>query len=161
MQLIESELSKHEYLAQMGERFESHFSFGQERFCGFTAGKFFYVIHHCGLEWDRKYNSPKNAAIGYVEESENGCEVLFMTFRGLLCPSQFLMTFLLCVIAGFFALWFANGLSYFLSSAFWLILLACIAICVPIYTLFESMTERSAEGSENLLSFIYDPKNHF
>ena len=161
MQLIQSEDSAGEYLEHMKDRFESHFSLGVERFCGFTGRKYFYVIHHCEHEWDRKYNSPKNAAFGFVTDSDGGCEVKFMTFRGLLCPSQFLMLFAFCVIYSFGLLWFRNSLQHAFHPLLWGAILFILCILAPLFTLFESMTDRSEEGHETLLSFLYDPKNHF
>lgn len=161
MQLIHSEYTASEYLEHMNERLESHLSLGRERFCGLTGRKYFYVIHHCEQEWDRKYASPKNAALGYVVESEEGCDVHFMTFRGLLCPSQLLLALVGTFVAGFFALWLANALQHILTPMFWILWLLLNAIMAPLYALFESMTDRSEEGANALISFLYDPKNHF
>jgi hypothetical protein len=159
MQLIESVLSKKEYLASLKSQLDSPFHFFEERFCGFVLGKFFYVIHHSEHQWDRKYGSPKNAALGYVTENGQTSDVYFITFKGFLCPSQFFLTLLLCFLSGFVALLFAGVPQLIFSPLAIILLTVSLIISAPIHALCESYTERSTEGENALLSLLYDPKN--
>ena len=83
-----------EYLRHMKERMGSRLDIWSERFTGILMGRFFYVTHHAGYEWNRRITNKKNAALGYVKETENGCEIRFLHFQGVLCP-QYLIPWLL------------------------------------------------------------------
>lgn len=141
----------------------AHSDFGGMRFTGFFAGRFFYVTHHAGYEWNRKYSNQKNAAMGYVKQTENGCEVRFLRFRGALCPMEALPLFLGCYIVGL-AIFLLSGILEVLSLG--LTMLICLAavcvlfaIVVPIKTFFESLTEESELGRQALLALLNDPQN--
>lgn len=158
---ITSPLPKKAYLAAMKDQMDGHFDFGTERFTGFFCGSYFYVTHHAGYEWNRRYTNQKNAAMGYVRETEEGCEVRFVRFRGLLCPAQFLFTLLLMALCTVFIM---------LTEGFWEpkalliglgISVAVTIISAPIATLIESLTERSEEGRRILLAFLIDPEDPF
>ena len=156
-----SSLSAKEYLSTMMSRMDSVTHFGHERFTGMRMGKFFYVIHHSEHQYDRKFNSPKTAALGYVKDVSDGCEVHFMKFKGLLCPSQFLLYLVLSFLFALVTCGIQGSSSF---SEFLMIL----AIFLPIYflivgiaTLFESMSDRSLESEDALLSLLDDPTSPF
>ncbi len=160
---IPSALSKEKYLSSLKRNMSAHSEFGAERFTGFFAGRFFYVTHHCGYEWNRKITNQKNAAFGYVKESENGCEVHFIRFRGAFCPMVFLPLFLVLYAASV-ALFLYVGLQEFYGiGGILLISLAIagpiLAISLPIATFWECLTEKSENGRRLLLSMLRDPTN--
>ena len=158
---ITSPLPQKAYLTAMKDQMDGHFNFGTERFTGFFLGSCFYVTHHSGYEWNRKYTNQKNAAMGYVRKAEEGCEVRFIRFRGLLCPSQFLLEVLLLVLC-WISIMLAEGI--WIPNAFLIglgISFAVTTISAPIATLFESLTERSEEGRRILLAFLLDPTDPF
>lgn len=158
---LHSALAKEKYLSALKDRMSDHTDFGVERFTGFFLSSCFYVTHHAGYEWNRKYTNQKNAALGYVKSAENGCEVHFIRFRGAMCPAVFLPMFLIAYVC-FFALFCYSGLTaeYGIGTSS-LISLGIIgipfAIAVPITTFFECMTEKSEEGRKCLISLLYDP----
>ena len=161
MNTITSLLSSKEYLDALKENMRGHFELGAERFTGFFLGKWFHVTHHAGYEWNRRYTNQKNAAVGYVRKAENGCEVRFLCFKGLLCPSQFL---LLLAIIGPLVLLIAlsRGITdtTIIGSTILISLIAVIPYAL-IATFFESVTERSEEGKRILLALLIDPKDPF
>lgn len=148
---IQSPLSPKAYLTAMRREMEGHFDLGRDRFTGFFLGPCFYVTYHSGYEWDRRYSNPKNAAMGYVKETEDGCEVWFWRFRGALCPLVFFPLLLTMIVLCVFL--------YGKDS----VLLAMIStvIVAPVETLFESFTARSEEGKWTLLSFLKDPSDPY
>lgn len=152
---IDSEYTPDEYIHHMRCHMSAHSEFGVERFTGFFAGRFFYVTRHSRFEWNRKFTNQKNAALGYVKKTENGCQVRFIRFRGMLCPMIFLPLLLFCLAASL--LIFAwDGLSEYYSIAL-LLAIICIAVYAPLETLFECMTAESEKGRRILLSFLKDP----
>ncbi len=162
MQLIHTEIPTDEYLLSLKSAFSSPLDFFNERFTGICFGNFFYVIHHCDHQWDRQYNSPKNAAIGHVSATKKGCDITFITFKGLFCPSQlFLLLFIFSLIPILACLASTVALTLYSMPHFWLILLAIALIFAGIESLFESMTERSYEGENQLLSLLYNPSNPY
>lgn len=161
MQQINSPLNAAEYLDAMKSKMGSPFSFFNERFTGCFLGSFFYVTHHAEYQWDRRFSNPKNAVLGYVRSADDGCRIRFVSFRGLLCPGQFLMTLLLCFLAGTIVIWYNNAFDFISLPLLFGLILAFVAISAPISALFESMTERSEEGCNTLLSILYDPKNNY
>ena len=157
---ISSPLQASKYLTAAKMRMSGHFEH-HERFTGFFFGPCFHITHHAEYEWDRRYSSPKNAAVGYVRETDDGCEIRFFLARGLLCPAHFL---------GFF-LFFAVVL---ISMLPWRGILAevglpiAIGICfiatlfpALISALFEGATDRSWEGRRALLALLEDPTDPF
>ena len=162
MQLIQSELSSDKYLSHIKSSFSSPFNFFCERFTGFCLGNFFYVTHHCDHQWDRKYNSPKNAAFARVVATESGCDIYFLTFKGLLCPSQFLLLLTLLILFPLFAcIATTSALTIYKEPLFWIGMTAFSVISAAIATLFESLSERSTEGENALLSLLYNPENPY
>ena len=158
---IQSDLSKTEYLDSLKKRMGSTFAFGVERFTGFTVGRLFYVTHHAGYEWNRRISNQKNAALGYVEQTPEGCHARFICFKGMLCPGQFLLGCLLTAIIAFFS---------FISQSDWTdeaatIIFGCCAAALILGTLIEawseSLTERSEEGRKCLLALLLDPSDPF
>lgn len=158
---MRSSLTALEYLSTLMSRMDSVTNFGRERFTGMRLGKYFYVIHHCEHQYDRRFSTPKNAALGYVKDAGDGCEIHFMKFKGLLCPSQFLLYLLLSLL---FTL-VSRGIQGTLSFAKFLLILG---ILLPIYflivgitALIESTTERSMDGEDALLALLDDPTSPF
>lgn len=140
----------------------AHSDFGGKRFTGFFAGRFFYVTHHAGYEWNRRYTNQKNAAMGYVKQGENGCEVRFLRFRGAMCPLVWAPLFLLfyAIFAAIFlyvGMWELYGIGALLIPLG--ILVAIFAFALPLETFFESLTEESEQGRQLLLSLLYDPRD--
>ena len=161
MNIITSPLSAKEHLDAIKENMSGHFEFGAERFTGFFLGKWFHVTHHAGHEWNRRYTNEKNAAVGYIKEMEDGCELRFVCFKGLLIPAQFL-SLLILLIPLVFVMAMSQGITD--SNIIWHIILVEFVAAIPISligTLFESFTERSEEGKRILLAMLLDPKDPF
>ena len=155
--VIKSHYNPKEYLAHMKSNMSGHFEFGCERFTGFFLGRLFYVTYHSGYEFNRRITNQKNAAMGYVKQTEAGCEVRFLRFRGALCPAQFLS--LLLTLLLLFAIpmllevgWHSQAFLFLCGCAFVL-----TAITAPIATLMECLTENSEDGRRTLLSMLIDP----
>lgn len=157
---ISSPLPAKKYLTAVKMRMSGHFEH-TERFTGFFLGPCFHITRHAEYEWDRRYNSPKNAAVGYVRETDEGCEIRFFTARGLLCPAQFIFYFL------FFSVVLISGLAWrgvldevgvpvSIGISF-------VAMLFPalISALFEGATDRSWEGRRALLALLEDPTDPF
>ena len=161
MNIITSPLSPKEYLDAVKENMGGHCEFGAERFTGFFLGKWFHVTHHAGHEWNRRLTDQKNAAVGYIKETEDGCEVRFLTFKGALIPAQFLLLLVFgAVLTVFMAL--ARGVQDAdVIRSILLIMLIAIFPMALIRTLFESVTERSDESKRILLAMFLDPKDPF
>lgn len=159
--VLTSSLSRGEYLSAMKDMMSAHAEFGVERFTGFFLGPWFYVTHHSAYQWNRKISSQKNAALGRVKQTESGCKIHFLRFRGPLCP----LVALSLLLAGF-------AVAVVSSAYVGLVeelgirdsLLVCLAVVgislaliLPIATLFECMTEESEDGRRMLLSLLHDP----
>lgn len=158
---IESTLSKKEYLSALKDQMSGHCEFGAERFTGFFLGKWFHVTHHAGYEWNRKYTNEKNAAVGHVVETENGCELRFVTFKGALVPAQFL-SLLILMIPIILIMTLSQGATADFSIL--QIILFCLIVVILsslLATFFESFTTRSAEGKRILLALLLDPSDPF
>ena len=91
---IQTSLAPNTYRDAIKERLGSYFAWGTERFTGWFLGRFFYVTHHAGYEWNRRITNQKNAAFGYVRKTEHGSDVRCFLFQGVLCP-QYLLPYLL------------------------------------------------------------------
>lgn len=144
------------YHAAMKERMGSRFAIGSERFTGTFIGRVFYVTHHAGYEWNRRITNQKNAALGYVKKTENGSEIRFLLFQGMLCP-QYLIIYLLILGAFFLVNWPALIASPGLMIVEILIFVACLVL--P--TFFETLTDGSIEGQKSLLGLLADPADLF
>ena len=162
--VFHSELSKTEYLAAMKDNMSSHFAFGFERFTGFFIGNFFYITYHSGYEWNQKITNQKNTAVGFVKNApagENGCDIHFFQFKGMLCPLVFLPTFL--ALLGF--LWIAllptGDMTGELFLTGFIVALATMVLVAPIHTLIESTTDGSIEGEKALLLCLANPKDPY
>ena len=161
MNIITSSYSPKEHLNAIKENMGGHFTFGAERFTGFFLGRWFHVTHHAGYEWNRRYTNQKNAAVGYVKETESGCEVRFVCLKGALVPAQFLLYLCLLPVITL-AMMLSDGLTGLaLFKTLLLIEIGILAVFAPLFTLFESMTERSEEGKRILLAMLLDPKDPF
>lgn len=153
---IHSDHSKDTYLKALKKGMDSRWMFLTERTTGFFLGPFFCVTYHSGWEWNRKITNEKNTAIGIVRKEENGCRISFRNIKGLLAPHYLL--------------------------GIWLLIAACLCILTPtpefrrlallisipltplyagLTTLFQSMTERSDEGEQALISILWDPVKLF
>ena len=161
MNIVTSTHSKAEYIEALKENMSGHFELGTERFTGFFIKNWFHVTHHAGYEWNRRYSNQKNAAVGYVKETENGCEVRFVCFKGALVPSQFLLMLAL-TIPLILIMAFLEGITdeNIIRSLMWFCLISIIPAAL-ITTFFESVTERSEEGKRILLALLIDPKDPF
>ncbi len=132
---------------------EYPFSFFTERFSGFAIGPVFYVIHHSEYQYDRRVSMPKNAALGFMRSTDTGCRLYFLTFRGLLCPSQFL---LLLIISLIICLIEAAQSQVVIPGFVW-IMLAISLVIAGASAFGESFTERSEEGHFALLQLLSGP----
>ena len=158
---ITSTLAPKAYLATVKEQMSGHFELGAERFTGFFLGPCFHVTHHAGHEWNRRYTNEKNAAVGYVRKTEDGCELRFILFKGFLCPAQFLFWQCLFVLPYFF-IFLLNEVTA--PDLLWPTLGICcgfLTLFLATATFFESLTERSEEGRRILLAFLIDPNDPF
>ena len=157
---VTSSLSLHRYRDAVKENLGSHFALLTERFTGIFIGKWFYITHHAGYRWNERYTNQTNAAIGRVKETDDGCQVRFITFKGLLCPGAFFTMLVFGYL--FFLLGFAseglNSLNIWTTS---LIGPGVVVIMAPILALIESLTPRSAEGKRILLAMLLDPTDPF
>ena len=161
MNIIESAYSPTEHLDAIKENMSGHFEFGAERFTGFFFNNWFHVTHHAGYEWNRRYTNAKNAAVGYVKKTENGCELHFVCLKGLLIPAQFL-SLLVLLIPLVFLMAMSQGITD--EGIIGRVLLFEFIAAIPlslIGTFFESVTERSEEGKRVLLALLLDPKDPF
>ncbi len=160
---IQSALSKEKYLSSLKGKMSGHMEWGSKRFTGFFLGSCFYVTHHAGFEWNRRYTNQKNAALGYVKQTETGSEVHFVRFRGAMCPMVFLPLFLL-FYGVFSAMFFYIGMQelYGIGGALLIplgIVVIPFAIALPLETFFECMTDESEKGRRLLLSMLCDPSD--
>ena len=157
---ISSSLTPEKYLTAAKLRMSGHFEY-HERFTGFFFRSFFHITHHAEYEWDRRYKSPKNAAVGYIKKTEDGCEIRFFTAIGLLCPAQFIFYFL------FFSVVLISGLAWRgILDDVGLPVSICISFFATLFpalisALFEGATDRSWEGRDALLALLEDPTDPF
>ena len=151
--IFESPLTVAGHRKWLRQNMEYPLSFFTERFAGFAIGPVFYVIHHMEYQYDRRVSMPKNAALGIMRSTDNGCRLHFLTFRGLLCPSQFLLLYLVSMFLCMFkAVQYQEGLSYLP----W-IMLGILFIVAGCSAFAESCTERSEEGHFTLLQLLSGP----
>lgn len=156
--VIHSELGSKEYLHALRNRIDNSFSFGETHVSGFVLGKVFSVTYHSGYEYDRRYGNPKNSAIGYVRQTEDGCEARFLHTTGLLYPFGYLFAVLYTIaIYVFYAIinYAPELLSFPLLAGFGLLLPIVI---IAIQAFGESFTDRSMDGAATLLCLMQDPK---
>ena len=151
--VFESPLTVAEHRKWLRQNMEYPFAFFTERFSGFAIGPVFYVIHHSEYQYDRKVNMPKNAALGFMKDTDNGCCLRFLTFRGLLCPSQLLLCYLIGLLIG----WGEAALHQIAIPGLPWILLAIVLVLAGGSALAESFTERSEEGYCALLQLLSGP----
>ena len=148
--IFESPLTVAEHRKWLRQNMEYPFSFFTERFAGFAIGPVFYVIHHSEYEYDRRVSMPKNAALGFMRSTDTGCTLHFLTFRGMLCPSQFLILFLI-------GLMICAAQYHDNIPGLPLIVLAILLVVAGGSTFAESCTERSEEGKYALLQLLSGP----
>ena len=153
---MQTTLTPKHYLSAMKKRMGSRFAWGSERFTGFMLGHFFYVTHHAGYEWNRRITNQKNTAFGYVKKVENGSEIRFLHFQGMLCP-QILIPYLL-----FFAGYAVVTWPVFSENPILLIASMLIIVFAPLLeSCIESITDGSIEGRKSLLGLLIDPSDYF
>ena len=123
----------------------------RERFTGFFIGKWFYLSHHCEHEYGHR-NTPHCAAVGYIKKVENGSELHYLSFRGMLCPLTILPLLILWIVICLSAQPFQlHPISSILIGTLLIMFLAGLE------TIFESLSERSQEGVDALTALIDDP----
>ena len=154
---IHTQLSKKQWLCAMKENLGSFTTFGEERFTGFFFGPVFRVYYHSGYEWNRRISNQKNTAIGYVKDTDYGCQIRFLHTKGLLYPSAFLLYcgFLTCICL-------ISAVAHGVLSIPALLISAVIAfgtmiITAPLSALFEAFTDESEEGRKILLTTMIAP----
>ncbi len=152
---VTSPYTKDAYLTALKGNMDSHFDF-TERFTGFFFGNVFTVTHHSGHEWNRRISNVKNTALGYVRETEDGCEVKFIRLKGFLAPTQFLQMLILSLFLNLFVP-LADGATMDLFPFFPLLGIALTVVIAPLEALMECMTKASWEGERYLLSLMMDP----
>ena len=148
--IFESPLTVAEHRKWLRQNMEYPFSFFTERFAGFAIGPVFYVIHHSEYEYDRRVSMPKNAALGFMRSTDTGCTLHFLTFRSMLCPSQFLILFLI-------GLMICAAQYHDNIPGLPLIVLAILLVVAGGSAFAESCTERSEEGKYALLQLLSGP----
>ena len=153
---IQASLKPKAYLSAMKERMGSRFAWGSERFTGCFLGRLFYVTHHAGYEWNRRITNQKNAALGCVKETENGCEIRFLHFQGALCP-QYLFFYLLILGVYLLLSW-----PVFIGHPLLMIFAILFVLGAPLLSAcIESMTDGSIDGRKSLLGLLIDPTDYF
>ena len=158
---ITSSLSSKAYLASMKEQMSGHFALGQERFTGFFLGRCFYVTHHAGYEWNRRITNQKNAALGYAQKTDTGCEIRYIRFKGPLCPGQFIFLYLMCIAVFFVGMLSAGIWDGKIFGILCAIALPVIVVSALIGSFVENLTQRSEEGRRILMAFLLDPTDPF
>ena len=152
----QSTLTPKAYRAAMKERMGSRFAIGSDRFTGIFIGRFFYVTHHAGYEWNRRYTCQSNTAWGYIKKIETGCEIRFHKAKGYLCPHLFIFYLLLVSVAFGKDLWMQRH-----HAPMYTFFMVCFLALGPfIITAFESMTQGSIDGEKSLLGLLYDPTDY-
>ena len=161
---IYSSFTPKAYIRAMKDQMGSRLALGAERFTGYFIGKLFCVTYHCGYEYDRRFSNPINSALGYVKESEDGCEVRFVKLKGILNPPSFIFESLLFSVLFLITL-FPGGNAIYSDFPWWCCFLlgfGITAVVAPLSALFEAMfSQRSAEGERTLLSFLLDPSDPY
>ena len=151
--VFESPLTVTEHRRWLKQNMEYPFSFFSERFAGFAIGPVFYVIHHSEYQYDRRVNMPKNAALGFMRSTDTGCRLHFLTFRGALCPSQFLLYLLFGLIFG----WVESARYQVATPALPWIILGILLVIACVSAFAESCTQRSDDGYCALLQLLSGP----
>jgi len=151
---IQSELPCDVYLKSMKEQFGSWSDFWSERFTGFIIGRFFYVCHYAGKEFNRRVTDERHCAIGYVKPVGGKTSVSCLRFAGFSDPVSLVGIFLLCL--GIFALCAYD----ILSEIAWLALIPT-GFAVLYSAIAHSVTQRGVEGSKTLTALLTDPDNFY
>ena len=154
---IYTRLSKKQWLSSMKENLGSFTTFGEERFTGFFFGSVFRVTYHSGYEWNRKISNQKNTAIGYVKDTDQGCQIRFLYTRGLLYPSAFLLYWGILTVLGLISAVGRGVLSIHALLITAAITFGTMVITAPLSALIESFTDESEEGRKILLTTMIAP----
>ena len=150
---IISPIEKKKYILNLRGQMESWFAFGQRRFTGVVWGSFFCITSHGGFEWNRRYTSPKNRAIGFVKESGEGSEVSVILTAGLMDPVSILFLYGLYVfcIASQGGRWITPNPTEHIFA----IILALVTAFISYIT--DSFTQRGQESLADLVTLLRNP----
>lgn len=149
---IVSSLEKKKYLHDLRHQMESWFAFGQRRFTGIVSGNFFCITSHSGFEWNRRYTSHKNRAIGFVKESGEGSEVSVILTAGFMDPVSILLLYGLYV----FCIAFQGGrITPNPTEHIFAIILALATAFISYIA--DSFTQRGRESLADLLTLLHNP----
>ena len=122
-----------------------------DHFTGFFIGKWFYLSHHGEREFGSRI-TPHCAAVGYMKETEKGSDIHFLSFRGLFCPSRFLVHLLICIGI---CLMHPGFKPYPVVD---ILIGIFIALgCATFYTLMEITIQRSKDCYDALMELMDDP----
>lgn len=91
------------YLTGIRERFDSWLMLGQERYIGWTIGKFFSVSYYSGKEFGQRNYLINNKAIGLVTSKDDKAVVYYYNFQGLTDPISLVTLFLISLFIGIYA----------------------------------------------------------
>lgn len=148
---IHTSLSPQRYIWELKQQMEAFTDFGMERFTGIILGRFFYITHHAGHEYNRRITNEKNRAMGFVRRRENGCEACFIRMKGHLDPISLLVMYL------FSLLYYALRTHGEIEAPLYWVSLAVSLFVGGISAIQDSLTERGREGKIELLTLLRDP----
>ena len=155
--ILKSTHTPKEYKKAMKARMGSRFAIGSERFTGIFIGRFFYITHHAGYEWNRRITCQTNSAWGRIKKSESGSDIHFHKAYGWFCPHMLLLYIVIMAIPCWELITSWEQLPALVN-----LLMAGIIILMPIiYSAIESTTDASIEGEKSLMGLIKDPADLF
>ena len=149
---IISPLEKRKYLRDLQGQMESWFAFGQRRFTGAVLGSFFCITSHGGFEWNRRYTSPKNRAIGFVKDDGEGCEARVILTAGFMDPVSILLWYLFGII--FFSIK-SGRITPNLTDHIFAVVFALVIAAISYIA--DSFTQRGRESLADLLTLLQNP----
>ncbi len=157
---LKSNLKQDAYLRAMKKRMDRHFSFGSVRFTGFFSGPFFTVTRHCGFQWNRRISNEKISAIGFVKETDSGCQIRCVQIYGLLAPTQFLFTFCWLYLIYLLVFAFKGFAGLEPGTVLGIIALLCFAttlLAALISLLTDRITDAAQLGERDLMALLLAP----
>ena len=164
MNILESTLSKKEYLAALKGCLMSPFGILNERMTGIVVGSFFSVAYYSPYEWNRKITHECNRAWGRVVETEAGTQVRFIRGKGLFSPFWLVaLTVLFAIMIVIMASAETVG-QIDLSGEMGIVWLmaAGISFAVCLITAFHSsVTEQGIEGAGEITRMLRDPGEYY
>ena len=150
MNILESNMPKNAYLAELKGCLMSPFGLFSERMTGIVIGSFFSVAYYSPYEWNRKITHECNRAWGKVVETENGTEVRFIRGKGLFSPFWLITLTVLFAVMMILMVNIDTGGQIDLSGEMGLLwlLAAGISFALCLITAFHSsITEQGIEGA--------------